>query len=199
MPRPDHPPLDGLPLRPPPPAARLDLPGGWLVLDLARWRDQVADLAGPLGAPDRDAAVELVAPLAQDALARGVAVSAVHRSRDDRGRPVSAALSVGWHDSTPEPATAELVAAVAGGSGLERARVPAGPLVLRRGVSRSTPTPLFPHDRQYVVQALLALSGTCWTAVVTGTSGSAEHAPVVEAVVRRVLLGLRLVPAGPAR
>jgi hypothetical protein len=193
--------LSGLPLAPAPFRVHLDLPAGWTVLDLSRWREQLAAPPGlaALTPAERDAAVELVAELAEDSRNRGVAIAAVQRGRDEDDRSFSGSLTVGFYDSSPEPATADLVAAVAGATGLERATVPAGPLVLRRGVTRSMPSPLYPHARQYVVQALLALTGTSWSAVATGTAGEAAHAPLMDVVVRRVLLGLRLAEPESSR
>ncbi|MCU1691321.1 MAG: hypothetical protein JWM64_412 [Frankiales bacterium] len=185
-------------LTPPPFRVHLDLPTGWTVLEPARWRDQLAsspDLL-PLPADARDTGLELLAEVLDEAYAQGVAVLAVHRRRQRDGRPFSASLTVGFHDSTPHLAAAELLDAVLGSTALERAQVPAGPVVLRRGVGRAEHTALFPHSRQFVVQAWLALTGTCWTAVVTGTTGEADHAPVVEAAVRGLLLGLHPLEPG---
>lgn len=188
----------------PPFAFRVQGPDDWMLLETApnAWQRSVerilADRAVELGRlPGRQR--RQLATLLEDTVAAaqqtGVVLCLVKLARDASDRLFCGSLALSWFDSTPVDADLAFARLAAGDAGqVEELDTPAGPALLRREALRQ-PVPaleLFGDGGTHSAQAFLPIAGTGWTALVTGTVGRADHADLLDLLVRRMVGSLRV-------
>jgi hypothetical protein len=188
----------------PPFAFRVRGPDDWMLLDTApnAWKRSVerilADRAVELGRlPGRQR--RQLATLLEDTVAAaqqtGVVLCLVKLARDAGDRLFCGSLALSWYDSTPLRADLGFARLAAGDAGrVEELDTPAGPALLRRE-ALGQPVPAlepFGDGAAHSVQAFLPIAGTGWTALVTGTVGRADHADLLDLLVRRMAGSLRV-------
>jgi hypothetical protein len=195
----------------PPFAFRVQCPDDWMLLETApnAWQRSVerilTDRAVELGRlPGRQR--RQLATLLEDTVAAaqqtGVVLCLVKLARDASDRLFCGSLALSWFDSTPVDADLAFARLAAGDAGrVEELDTPAGPALLRREALRQ-PVPaleLFGDGETHSAQAFLPIAGTGWTALVTGTVGRADHADLLDLLVRRMVGSLRVQRQPPDR
>jgi hypothetical protein len=188
----------------PPFAFRVQGPDDWMLLETApnAWQRSVerilADRAVELGRlPGRQR--RQLATLLEDVVAAaqqtGVVLCLVKLARDAGDRLFCGSLALSWYDSTPVGADLGLARLAAGDAGrVEELDTPAGPALVRRE-ALGQPVPAlepFGDGVTHSAQAFLPIAGTGWTALVTGMVGRAEHADLLDLLVRRMVGSLRV-------
>lgn len=188
----------------PPFAFRVQGPDDWMLLETApnAWQRSVerilADRAVELGRlPGRQR--RQLATLLEDVVAAaqqtGVVLCLVKLARDAGDRLFCGSLALSWYDATPLRADLGLARLAAGDAGrVEELDTPAGPALLRRE-ALGQPVPaleLLGDGATHSAQAFLPIAGTGWTALVTGTVGRADHAGLLDLLVRRMVGSLRV-------
>jgi hypothetical protein len=188
----------------PPFAFRIEGPDDWLLLETApsTWKRSVerllADRAEELGRLPGRRRRQLLA-LLEDVVAAaqqtGVVLSLVKLARDASDRLFCGSLSLSWYDAAPVSADLAFARLAAGDAGrVEELDTPAGPALLRRETLRqpNPATEWFGDGMTHSAQAFLPVPGTSWTALVTGTVVSADHAGLLDQLVARMVGSLRV-------
>lgn len=192
----------------PPFAFRIQGPDDWMLLETApnTWKRSVecilADRAVELGrlpGRQRRQIWSLLEDVVAAAQQTGVVLCLVKLARDAVDRLFCGSLALSWYDAGPVDADLALARLAAGEAGqVEELDTPAGPVLVSREALRQ-PVPaleLFPDGVTHSAQAFLPIPGTGWTALVTGTVGSADHADLLDLLVRRMVGSLRVQPDG---
>lgn len=196
----------------PPFAFHIQGPDDWMLLETApsTWKRSVerllADRAVELGrlpARPRRELMTLLEDMVAAAQQTGVVLSLVKLARDPADRLFCGSLALSWYDAAPVRADLAFARLAAGDAGqVEELDTPAGPALLRRQ-TLAQPIPaaeLLGDGRTHSAQAFLPVPGTSWTALVTGTVGHADHAGLLDLLVRRMVGSLRVErqsPGGP--
>jgi hypothetical protein len=195
----------------PPFAFRIQGPDDWMLLETApnTWKRSLerllADRAVELGrlpGRQRRQLMTLLEDIVAAAQQTGVVLSLVKLARDASDRLFCGSLALSWYDAAPVRADLAFARLAAGDAGRVRELdTPAGPALLRReALSQSIPaTELFGDGMIHSAQAFLPVPGTSWTALVTGTVGRADHADLLDLLVRRMVGSLRVQLQPPAR
>ena len=188
----------------PPFAFRIQGPDDWMLLETApnTWERSVERLLGDravalgrLPGRQRRQLMLLLEDMVAAAQQTGVVLSLVKLARDADDRLFCGSLALSWYDAAPVSADLAFARLAAGDAGrVEELDTPAGPALLRREtLPRPIPAAeLFGDGMTHSVQAFLPVPGTSWTALVTGTVGHADHADLLDLLVRRMAGSLRV-------
>ena len=191
----------------------VDLPSDWSVIDShpSSWKLSAerlidAQFAGRrLNAAHRRAVHAEIEKLVAAAQQGNVLLSLLHIQRLSSGGVASAGINLAWYDSSPDPASIELVQAALTGRGSVSAHgTTTDPLLLHTEFDTGRSPFLAEPVELISLQAYRPLPRSCWTAVVA-TSVQAELRATLESIVLGVAASVREGPhseqdaVGPAR